>query len=222
MASARLAAGVISRWLHAMNDVTRILSTIEQGDASAAAQLLPLIYDELRKLAAQKLAREQLGQTLQATALVHEAYLRLVGTDGDARHWNGRGHFFAAAATAMRRILIERARRKRCQIHGGERQRRELHPDIAASSEQDEDLVALDAALAKLTQRDPVKARLVELRYFAGLTGEEAAEILGISARTADRYWVYTRAWLRREMEGASPSEKLEKIPGAGDALCSH
>jgi RNA polymerase sigma factor (TIGR02999 family) len=177
-----------------MNDLTRILSTIEQGDPSAAGQLLPLIYDELRKLAAQQLAREQPGRTLQATALVHEAYLRLVGNDGDARHWNGRGHFFAAAATAMRRILIERARRKRCWIHGGERQRRELHPDIAASTEPDEELIAPDTALAKLAERDPVKARLVELRYFAGLTGEEAAEILGISARTADRYWVYTRA----------------------------
>jgi RNA polymerase sigma factor (TIGR02999 family) len=216
------AAEVISRRLHAMNDVTRILSTIEQGDAGAAARLLPLIYDELRKLAAQKLAREQPGQTLQATALVHEAYLRLVGNDGDAPHWNGRGHFFAAAAPAMRRILIERARRKGCQIHGGERQRRELHPDIAASTEPDEDLLALDTALAKLALRDPAKARLIELRYFAGLTGEAAAEILGISARTADRYWVYTRAWLRREMEGAGPSEKMEKISGAGDAVSSH
>jgi RNA polymerase sigma factor (TIGR02999 family) len=193
-----------------MNDVTRILSAIERGDPSAADQLLPLIYDELRKLAAQKLAREQPGHTLQATALVHEAYLRLVGNDGDARHWNGRGHFFAAAATAMRRILIERARRKSCQIHGGERQRRELHPDIAASTEPDEDLLALDNALAKLALRDPVKTRLVELRYFAGLTGEEAAEILGISARTDDRYWVYARAWLRREMEGGNPNENIE------------
>ena len=118
----------------------------------------------------------------------------------------------------MRRILIERARRKRRQIHGGGRQRRELHPDIAASPEPDEDLLALDTALARLAERDPVKARLVELRYFAGLTGEEAAEILGISARTADRYWVYARAWLRREMEGGSPDEKIEKIPDAGDA----
>jgi RNA polymerase sigma factor (TIGR02999 family) len=190
-----------------MNDVTRILSAIEQGDPHAAADLLPLVYDELRKLATQKLAREPAGQTLQATALVHEAYLRLVGT-GAARGWSGRGHFFAAAATAMRRILIERARQKRRQIHGGARQRRELHPDIAAAPEPDEDLLALDAALAKLGERDPVKARLVELRYFAGLTGEEAAEILGISARTADRYWVYARAWLRREMEGGNPNEK--------------
>jgi RNA polymerase sigma factor (TIGR02999 family) len=205
-----------------MNEVTRILSTIGEGDPSAAGQLLPLIYDQLRKLAAQQLAREQPGQTLQATALVHEAYLRLVGNDGDAWHWNGRGHFFAAAATAMRRILIERARRKRCQIHGGERQRRELHPEIAASAAPDEDLLALDDALVKLAERDPVKARLVELRYFAGLAGEEAAEILGISARTADRYWVYTRAWLRREIEGAGPNQKTEKNCGAGDSLPSH
>src|SRR5207248_641308 len=186
-----------------MNDVTRILSAIEHGDPQAAEQLLPLVYDDLRKLATQKLAREPTGQTLQATALVHEAYLRLVGT-GAASGWNGRGHFFAAAATAMRRILIERARQKHRQIHGGGRQRRELHPDIAAAPELAEELLALDAALAKLGERDPVKARLVELRYFAGLTGEEPAAILGISARTADRYWVYTRAWLRREMEGGT------------------
>jgi RNA polymerase sigma factor (TIGR02999 family) len=191
-----------------MNEVTRILATIEQGNPNAARLLLPLIYDELRKLAAQRLAREQPGQTLQATALVHEAYLRVVGNDGDARHWNGRGHFFAAAATAMRRILIERARNKRRQIHGGERHRRELHPDIAAAAEPDEDLIALDTALDKLAERDPVKARLVELRYFAGLSGDEAAEILGISARSADRYWVYARAWLRREMECGNPNEK--------------
>jgi RNA polymerase sigma factor (TIGR02999 family) len=204
-----------------MNDVTRILSAIEQDDPSAASQLLPMIYDELRKLAAQKLAHEPLGQTLQPTALVHEAYLRLVG-DGAGTPWNGRGHFFAAAATAMRRILIERARRKRRAIHGGGRQRQELHPDIVASPEPDEDLLALDAALAKLTLRDPIKARLVELRYFAGLTGDEAAEILGISARTADRYWVYARAWLRREMEGAAPNENIGKSPDAGDAGSSH
>ncbi len=185
-----------------MNDVTRILSAIEQGDAGAADQLLPLVYDELRKLAAQNLAGERPGQTLQATALVHEAYLRLVG-NGAAQGWSGRGHFFAAAATAMRRILIERARRKQRQIHGGGRTRRALHPYIAAAPEPNEDLLALDAALARLAERDPVKARLVELRYFAGLTGEEAAKILGISARTADRYWVYSRAWLRRDMEGA-------------------
>jgi RNA polymerase sigma factor (TIGR02999 family) len=130
--------------------------------------------------------------------------------------------YFAAAATAMRRILIERARRKRRQVHGGGRQRRELRPDLVASPEPDEDLLALDTALAGLAERDPVKAQLVELRYFAGLTGEAAAEILGISARTADRYWTYARAWLCREMEGATPDEKSEKSPGAGDAVSSH
>jgi RNA polymerase sigma factor (TIGR02999 family) len=204
-----------------MNDVTRILTSIEHDDPSAAAQLLPLIYDELRKLAAQKLAYEQPGQTLQPTALVHEAYLRLVA-DGEGTPWSGRGHFFAAAATAMRRILIERARRRRRAIHGGGLKRQELDPELIASPEPDEDLLALDKALAKLADRDPIKARLVELRYFAGVTGEEAAEILGISARTADRYWVYARAWLRREMEGAGQNENSEKIPGAGDDFSSH
>jgi RNA polymerase sigma factor (TIGR02999 family) len=195
-----------------MPDVTRILSAIEQGDPAAASQLLPLIYDELRKLAARSLALEKSGQTLQATALVHEAYARLVG-GGAARGWSGRGHFFGAAATAMRRILIERARKKRRRVHGGEFQRRELHPDLVASPEPDEELLALDAALVKLAERDPVKSRLVELRFFAGLTGDEAAEILGISANTADRYWVYARAWLRREMESGGPAEKIEKAP---------
>jgi RNA polymerase sigma factor (TIGR02999 family) len=204
-----------------MNDVTRTLSAIEQGDPSAAGRLLPLVYDELRKLAAQKLARERPGQTIQATALVHDAYLRLVGS-GAAQGWSGRNHFFAAAATAMRRILIERARRKRRRIHGGGRQRRELHPDLVPSPEPDEELLALDAALARLAERDPVKARLVELRYFAGLTGEAAAEILGISARTADRYWAYARAWLRREMDGAGPNQRIDDIGGAGDDLPSH
>jgi RNA polymerase sigma factor (TIGR02999 family) len=189
-----------------MPDVTRILSAIDRGDAGAASQLLPLIYDELRKLAASKLAREAPGQTLQATALVHEAYLRLV-KDGGSQGWSGRGHFFAAAATAMRRILIERARRKRRQIHGGGRRRRELQPDIVAAPQPADDLLALDAALAKLAERDPLKAKLVELRYFAGLTGEEAASVLGISASTADRYWVYARAWLRREIDGRSADQ---------------
>jgi RNA polymerase sigma factor (TIGR02999 family) len=183
-----------------MSEVTRILSAIEQGDPSAAEQLLPLVYDELRKLAAQKLAQEKPGQTLEATALVHEAYLRLVGP-GDADRWDNRGHFFAAAATAMRRILIERARHKRRIIHGGGRQRQELHPDLVAAPVANDNLLALDAALAKLAGHDPAKARLVEMRYFAGLTGDQAAEVLGISPKTADRYWVYARAWLRREMD---------------------
>jgi RNA polymerase sigma factor (TIGR02999 family) len=204
-----------------MSEVTRILEAVEKGEPGSASRLLPLIYSELRKLAARNLASEKPGQTIQATALVHEAYLRLVGDDA-SKGWTGRGHFFAAAATAMRRILIERARKKRRRIHGGGLQRRELHPDIVAAAEPNEELVALDDALVKLAELDPVKARLVELRYFAGLTGEEAAQILGISARTADRYWVYARAWLRREMEGARPDENLGKPPGAGDALSSH
>jgi RNA polymerase sigma factor (TIGR02999 family) len=190
-----------------MSDVTRLPSAVEQGDPSAAEHLLPLIYDELRQLAAQRLAHEQPGQTLQPTALVHEAYLRLVG-DGEARHWDRRGHFFAAAATAMRRILIERALRKRRIVHGGGRRRQELPPDLVAASEPDEDLLALDAALAKLAERDPVKARLVDLRYFAGLTGDQAAKILGLSPSTADRHWVFARAWLRREVQGGQAGEE--------------
>ncbi len=182
---------------------------------------MPLIYDELRKLAARRLAGEPPGQTLQPTALVHDAYLRLVG-DGVQRDWSGRGHFFAAAATAMRRILIERARRKHRRIHGGGLRRRELHPDLAAAPEPNPELLALDAALSRLARQDPVKARLVELRYFAGLTGDEAAGILGISARTADRYWTYSRAWLRREMEGGSPDDGIGKKPGAGGDVPSH
>jgi RNA polymerase sigma factor (TIGR02999 family) len=204
-----------------VDEANRSSPAPEQGDPHDAARLLPLVYEELRRLAAYRLAREPSGQTLQPTALVHEAYLRLVGDRGD-EGWGGRGHFFAAAATAMRRILIERARRKRRRIHGGGRQRRELPPDLVASPEPDEDLLALDAALARLAERDPVKARLVELRYFAGLSGETAAEILGISARTADRYWVYARAWLRREMEGAGPDQEIGKAPDAGGAIPSH
>jgi RNA polymerase sigma factor (TIGR02999 family) len=196
-----------------MSDITRILLQIESGDPSAVEQLLPLVYDELRKLAAQKLTHERPGQTLQATALVHEAYLRLATTPenepGQGRkRWDGRGHFFAAAAEAMRRILIERARQKQRIAHGGGRRREELQQDLIAAPEPDEDLLALDAALTRLAQRDPVKARLVELRYFAGLTGEQAAEILGISPSTADRYWVYARAWLRREVRRAAGREE--------------
>ena len=187
-----------------MSDVTRILSQIESGDPSATEKLLPLVYDELRKLAAAKLAQEKPGQTLQATALVHEAYVRLVGS-ADAGAWNHRGHFFAAAATAMRRILIERARRKQRKIHGGGLQRQEFDPERIVMPAPDDDLLALDAALAKLAEQDPVKSRLVELRFFAGLTGDQAALILGISPKTADRYWVYARAWIRREMEGGDP-----------------
>jgi RNA polymerase sigma factor (TIGR02999 family) len=196
-----------------MSEITRILSQIESGDPSAAEQLLPLVYDELRKLAAQKLAHERPGQTLQATALVHEAYLRLAATPENERgqggkRWDGRGHFFAAAAEAMRRILIERARQKQRIARGGGRHRQELQLDLIATPEPDEDLLALDAALTRLAQRDPIKARLVELRYFAGLTGDQAGEILGISPSTADRYWVYSRAWLRREVRRAAGREE--------------
>jgi RNA polymerase sigma factor (TIGR02999 family) len=190
-----------------MTDATRILAAIAQGDPHAAAELLPLVYDELRQLAAARLAQEAPGNTLDATALVHEAYVRLVGPAA-ADRWDNRGHFFAAAATAMRRILIERARQKQRLRHGGGRQRQELHPDLAAAPEPDELLLALDAALAQLAAKDPLKARLVELRYFAGLTGDQAAEILGISPSTADRHWVYARAWLRRAVQGERAAEE--------------
>jgi RNA polymerase sigma factor (TIGR02999 family) len=183
-----------------MSEVTQNLDAVVHGDPHAAGQLLPLVYEELRRLAAQRLAQEKPGQTLQATALVHEAYLRLVGT-GAGPHWDGRGHFFAAAAQAMRRILVENARRKKRRKHGGGRQRRELDPEALATSVPDEELLALDAALEEFARQDQQKSRLVELRYFAGLTGEQAAEVLGISASTADRHWVFARAWLRRHMQ---------------------
>jgi RNA polymerase sigma factor (TIGR02999 family) len=185
--------------LERMNEVTQILGAIDRGETGAASQLLPLVYDELRRLAAQKLAQEKAGQTLQATALVHEAYLRLVG-GGEEQHWDGRGHFFAAAAEAMRRILVDSARRKRTLKRGGDRQH--LHLDDIAAPEAGADLLALDEALKKLAARDPAKARLVELRYFAGLTGEQAAKVLGISPATADRHWAYARAWLQTEVRG--------------------
>jgi RNA polymerase sigma factor (TIGR02999 family) len=177
-----------------MSEVTRILSAIEQGAPHAAELLLPLVYEELRRLAAQRLAQEKPGQTLQATALVHEAYLRLVA-DGPAQPWNSRGHFFAAAAEAMRRILIEQARRKRRPKHGGDRQRIDLDEALAAV-EPHEDLLALDQALTQLASQEPVKADVVKLRYFAGLSLEEAAACLGISLATAKRYWAVARAWL--------------------------
>jgi RNA polymerase sigma factor (TIGR02999 family) len=193
--------------LDRMTDVTRILSAIEQGDSHAAAQLLPLVYAELRKLAAQRLAHEKPGQTLQATALVHEAYLRLVDAD-KADNWNSRGHFFAAAAEAMRRILVEGARRKKSLKHGGDRSRHDLDGADVAAPEIREDLLALDEALDKLATRNRQAAELVQLRYFAGLTLPETAEVLGISPRTAGRLWTYARSWLRREVEGAGePSD---------------
>ena len=182
-----------------MSDITQLLDAAAAGDVKAAADLLPLVYEELRKLAAARLAREKPGQTVQATALVHDAYVRLVGPD-PGRGWNGRGHFFAAAAEAMRRILVDNARRKQAEKHGGGRQRLAFDAGALAAPVPDIDLLALDAALARLAGHDPLKARLVELRYFAGLTGDEAAAALGISASAADRLWVYTRAWLRREL----------------------
>lgn len=187
-----------------MSEVTRILTEIDQGDAGAADRLLPLIYDELRKLAARKLADEKPGQTLEATALVHDAFLRLVGDD-PTRRWKSRGHFFAAAAEAMRRILIENARRKKRLRHGGGLVRVEPAPDIAGDPGPEDDILALNEALEKFATIDPIKSRLVELRYFAGLTNDQAAEILEISPSTADRHWTYARAWLRREIRGEQP-----------------
>jgi RNA polymerase sigma factor (TIGR02999 family) len=184
-----------------MHDVTQILNALEQGDPHAAHQLLPLVYDELRRLAARRLSAEAPGQTLQATALVHEAYLRLLGND-QGRHWDSRGHFFAAAAEAMRRILVENVRRKRSLKQGGGRAREEFAEVELAAPEPVEDLLALDEALEKLAAADPVKAELVKLRYFAGLTIEEAAAALGISPATAKRYWTYARTWLYREIAG--------------------
>jgi RNA polymerase sigma factor (TIGR02999 family) len=182
-----------------MTDITRILSAIEQGDPHAAGQLLPLVYDELRRLAAQKLAREQPGQTLQATALVHEAYLRLVD-DEPARPWNSRGHFFAAAAEAMRRILIESARGKAREKRGGDWRRVDFEELDVTTSVTPDQLVALDDALVRLAALDPLAGELVKLRYFAGLALDQAAAALGVSTATAYRHWAYARAWLHSEL----------------------
>jgi len=215
----------------AMSDVTQILERIESGDPAAAEQLLPLVYDELRKLAAARLAHEQPGQTLQATALVHEAYLRLVGGGGDRKQgtgdseaslapvscslspvsWHSRGHFFAAAAEAMRRILVENARKKNRLKHGGEYVRVDLDEADALCPPPPDELLALDEALSKLAVEDPVKAKLIELRFFVGLSNDEAAPLLGISVVTAKRYWRYARAWLHREIGGDAPT-----LPGSG------
>jgi RNA polymerase sigma factor (TIGR02999 family) len=193
-----------------MNNVTRILSAIEDGDPSAAQELLPLVYDELRKLAAQRLAQEKPGQTLEATALVHEAYLRLV--DGDkAQHWNSRGHFFAAAAEAMRRILVEQARHKRSLKAGGNRRRLDFAGLEPAVGGTDFDLIALDDALQQLARKDPRKGELVKLRYFAGLTIDQAARVLGIASSTADADWAYARSWLRLAMGGGPDDPAGEK-----------
>jgi RNA polymerase sigma factor (TIGR02999 family) len=183
-----------------MSDVTRILVAIEGGDRQAAAELLPLVYEELRRLARAKLARERPGQTLQATALVHEAYLRLVGNADPG--WTSRGHFFGAAARAMRRILVDEARRKGSEKRGGERERMGLEEAEAFAPMANQDLVALDEALRGLESEDAIKARLVELRFFGGLSVAEAACALGISEATAKRYWRYAKAWLHREMSG--------------------
>jgi RNA polymerase sigma factor (TIGR02999 family) len=190
--------------LDGMADVTQILNAIESGDPRAAADLLPLVYDELRKLAAARMKAEAPGNTLQPTALVHEAYLRLVG--GGERPWDSRGHFFAAAAAeAMRRIVVEAARRKQRVKHGGDRERVEVVLADLPTSLPPDDLLALDEALGRLEQLDPVKARLVTLRYFAGLTIEQAADALNISRVTAHRYWTFARAWLHKQMSGGEP-----------------
>jgi RNA polymerase sigma factor (TIGR02999 family) len=185
-----------------MSDVTRLLEAAAEGDRKAAADLLPLVYEELRKLAAARMSVEAPGHTLDATALVHEAYLRLVGPADDNR-WDNRGHFFAAAAEAMRRILVEAARRKAAARHGGAMDRQPLDPEAAAVPQHREDLIAIDEALDRLAAEDPLKADLVKLRYFVGLTLPEAAAALGLSERTAGRHWTFARAWLRRAVEGS-------------------
>jgi RNA polymerase sigma factor (TIGR02999 family) len=195
-----------------MHPVTQLLNAVEQGDPMAAAELLPLLYQELRQLAAQKLALEKPGQTLQATALVHEAYLRLVGMPGRESgkvepQWNSRGHFFTAAAEAMRRILVEQARHKGRVKHGAGRRRVDLDQASPAVVPPGDDLLALDEALARLAERDPVRAELVKLRFFAGLTMPEAAAVLGVSLATAERYWVFARTWLCAELTDDAPAE---------------
>jgi RNA polymerase sigma factor (TIGR02999 family) len=193
-----------------MTEVTRILSAIEQGDPRVAEQLLPLVYDELRRLAAQKLAQEKSGQTLQATALVHEAYVRLVGSGDTAaageQRWDSRGHFFAAAAEAMRRILIDRARQERAAKRGGGRKRLDIDALDLATEATPEQLLSVDDALTKLASADPAAARLVQLRYFAGLTVAEAGKALGISTAAAYRHWKYARAWLHGELLAGADS----------------
>jgi RNA polymerase sigma factor (TIGR02999 family) len=192
-----------------MEYVTRILQKIEQGDSAAADELLPLIYDELRALASQRMRHERPGQTLQATALVHDAYLRLVDVE-QAQHWNSRGHFFAAAAEAMRRLLIERARRKKRLRHGGEWQRVDLDAQLNVPVAEDDQLIEINEALELLEQEDPEAANLVKLRYFAGLTIKESAEAMNISVRTANRHWTYARAWLFQQLSGLDQTRMAE------------
>ena len=206
IASAKQAGDSHSRRDPAMSDVTQILSQIESGDPAAAEQLLPLVYDELRKLAAVRLAQEKPGQTLQATALVHDAYLRLVAGD-QAQHWDSRGHFFAAAAEAMRRIIVEQARHRGRLKRGGQWQRIELDSACAVQPEASLDILALDDALSKLAAIEPAKADLVKLRFFAGLTMPQAADALGVSLATAERYWTFAKAWLYSELADHSPPE---------------
>jgi RNA polymerase sigma factor (TIGR02999 family) len=198
---------VTGRVVHStsMADITQLLGAAAAGDRQAAADLLPLVYDELRQLAASRMANEKAGHTLQPTALVHEAYLRLVGAT-DVNQWQGRGHFFAAAAEAMRRILVDWARRKRAVRHGGGQAHPDVDPELIAAPETREDLVALDEALSRLAALDPEKAEVVKLRYFAGLTFQEVADVLGLSERTARRQWAFARAWLRREIEAPAES----------------
>jgi RNA polymerase sigma factor (TIGR02999 family) len=200
-----------------MSEVTHILSAIEQGDPHAPERLLPLVYNELRRLAAARLADERPGLTLEATALVHEAYVRLVDVE-KAQHWNSRGHFFAAAAEAMRRILVDNARRKKRIVHGGELKRMEIELIDLPTRMPSDELLALNEALEKLRLEDPAKAELVTLRYFGGMTSEQAAEILSISRVTAHRYWTYARAFLRQQITSGTKSDKndAENPPGAG------
>jgi RNA polymerase sigma factor (TIGR02999 family) len=190
----------------AMTDVTQLLNAISGGDRKASAELLPLVYAELRQLAAQRLAREKPGQTLEATALVHEAYLRLVSPAGGEQQWNSRGHFFAAAAEAMRRILVDNARRKQSLKQGGQLRRREANLDQLAQGEISDDILAVDEALAKLAVENPAVAKLVELKFFAGLTLEEAALAIGVSVRTANRYWTYAKAYLHSAIHDDRPN----------------
>jgi RNA polymerase sigma factor (TIGR02999 family) len=199
-----------------MSDITQILQAIEQGQAQATDELFALVYEQLRRLAAQQLAQEKPGQTLDATGLVHEAYLRLVGGDASTPRepqWQNQRHFFAAAAEAMRRILIENARRKQSAKRGGGRARQEFEDGLLVTSEPPEEILALDEALQRFSEIDPIKAELVKLRYFGGLTAEEAAGALGISSTTADRYWAYARAWLYQQIHGDAPAnaEQPEK-----------
>lgn len=200
--------GLRATLLSPMHEVTQVLQRLADGDGLAAAELLPLLYDELRRLAAQRLAHEAPGHTLQATALVHEAYLRLVGDGSVPTPWSGRRHFFAAAAVAMRRILVESARHRNRQKRGGDRERLEFAESLVVAPEIPEDIVALDDALRKFAEVDALGAELVNLRYFAGLTMSEAAAALELAPRTAERLWAYARAWLHRELTQESPADQ--------------